>query len=60
MCFVSVGLTTVWYWKKLCDYVIASEIFKRNNCFLYESNLFVTVYCDATVKHWYAKLFTCA
>lgn len=40
--------------------MIASEIFKRSNCFLYESNLFVTVYCDATLKNGYAKLFTCA
>lgn len=31
--------------------MIASEIFKRNNCFLDESNLFVTVYFDATVKN---------
>lgn len=46
--------------KNFCEYMIASEIFKRSNWFLYESILFVTVYCDATVKHWYAKLFTCA
>lgn len=59
MCFVLVGLIIVWYWKKFCDYVIVSEIFKRNNCFLYESNLFVIVYCDVIVKYWYVKLFIC-
>lgn len=46
--------------KTFSEYMIASENFKRNNGFLYESNLFGTVNCDVTVTNRFAKIYSCA